>query len=151
MTYKPKAHGEPVIYMGEYEDRVFGVKFRWDDRKNKINYRKHGIYFEDALNVFYDDYRAEYKDYKHSADEDRRIALGKVDDVLFVVYTERYDSQDEYDIRYIRMISARVAEPEEEEEYDEHRAFLLGQRSQADGRAEEAHTRGEAEAESVRS
>ena len=125
--------------MGESINR-YGVKFRWDDRKNKINFRKHGIYFEDALDVFYDDYRMEFKDLKHSQDEDRRIALGKVEDVLFVVYTERYDSQDEYDIRYIRMISARVAEPEEEEEYDEHRAFLLGQRSQTDRGTEEENT-----------
>ena len=40
-------------------------------------------------------------DFEHSADEDRYIAIGKVSDVLFVVFTERKDA--------IRLISARLA------------------------------------------
>lgn len=40
-------------------------------------------------------------DFEHSADEDRYIAIGKVGDVLFVVFTERKDT--------IRLISARLA------------------------------------------
>lgn len=40
-------------------------------------------------------------DFEHSADEDRYIAIGKVGDVLFVVFTERKET--------IRLISARLA------------------------------------------
>lgn len=40
-------------------------------------------------------------DFEHSVDEDRYIAIGKVGDVLFVVFTERKDT--------IRLISARLA------------------------------------------
>lgn len=40
-------------------------------------------------------------DFEHSIDEDRYIALGKVGDVLFVVFTERKET--------IRLISARLA------------------------------------------
>lgn len=29
----------------------------WDDDKNEINFKKHGIYFEDAARIFLDDYR----------------------------------------------------------------------------------------------
>lgn len=40
-------------------------------------------------------------DFEHNADEDRYIAIGKVGDVLFVVFTERKET--------IRLISARLA------------------------------------------
>lgn len=40
-------------------------------------------------------------DFEHSDDEDRYIAIGKVGDILFVVFTERKDT--------IRLISARLA------------------------------------------
>ena len=40
-------------------------------------------------------------DSEHSAEEDRYIAIGLVEDVLFVVFTERKEA--------IRLISARLA------------------------------------------
>lgn len=40
-------------------------------------------------------------DFEHSIDEDRYIAIGKVGEVLLVVFTERKDT--------IRLISARLA------------------------------------------
>ena len=40
-------------------------------------------------------------DFEHSIEEDRYIAIGKVGDVLFVVFTERKD--------VVRLISARLA------------------------------------------
>lgn len=51
--------------------------------------------------VFNDDDRIEIYDFEHSVDEDRYNIIGKVDDVLFVVYTERKEN--------IRLISARLA------------------------------------------
>ena len=43
----------------------------WDDNKNRINIRKHGISFETAALVFADEERIEYYDKLHSQDEDR--------------------------------------------------------------------------------
>lgn len=40
-------------------------------------------------------------DFEHGVDEDRYIAIGKVGNILFVVFTERKDT--------IRLISARLA------------------------------------------
>lgn len=40
-------------------------------------------------------------DFEHSIEEDRYIAIGKVGDILFVVFTERKEA--------IRLISARLA------------------------------------------
>ena len=42
----------------------------WDDNKNHINIRKHGISFETAALVFADEERIEYYDKLHSQDED---------------------------------------------------------------------------------
>ena len=43
----------------------------------------------------------EYYDFEHSVDEDRYNTIGKVDNILFVVYTERKEN--------IRLISVRLA------------------------------------------
>lgn len=48
-----------------------------------------------------DPYYIEMFDFEHSVDEDRYITIGKVGDILFVVFTERKDT--------IRLISARLA------------------------------------------
>lgn len=77
------------------------MKFEWDDVKNAINKEKHKISFETAAHVFDDPQYIEMFDFEHSEQEDRYIAIGKVGDVLFVVFTERRDA--------IRLISARLA------------------------------------------
>ena len=85
--------------------------FQWDEDKARRNKLKHGISFETAALVFEDENRIERYDDEHSADEDRWITVGKVEDILFVVYTERGED--------IRLISARAADEDERREYDE--------------------------------
>ncbi len=77
------------------------MKFEWDEEKNAINKKKHKISFETAVFVFNDTAHIEMYDFEHSVDEDRYIAIGKVGEILFVVFTERTDT--------IRLISARLA------------------------------------------
>ena len=62
-----------------------------------------------AAHVFEDEYYIEMYDFENSDTEDRYIVIGKVEEVLFVVYTERGDT--------IRLISARLADKFEEELY----------------------------------
>ena len=81
----------------------------WDDNKNQINIRKHGISFETAALVFADEERIEYYDRLHSQDEDRYVVLGCVQGILYVVYTMRQDAA--------RIISARMATPQERRIY----------------------------------
>ena len=83
--------------------------FEWDDEKNQKNYRKHGIYFEDAAFIFLDENRIEYFDELHSDFEDRIKTIGRVGKVLVVIYTERGEK--------IRLISARYANRKEIEDY----------------------------------
>ena len=87
------------------------MTFEWDQEKNLINKKKHGISFETAAYVFYDEQYIEMFDFEHSIDEDRYIAIGKVEDVLFVVFTERKEN--------IRLISARLATEAERRLYDD--------------------------------
>ena len=87
-----------------------------DDNKAEINFKKHKIRFEVAARVFLDENRIEDYDEFHSDDEDRISVIGKVDKVLFVIYTER---QDKY-----RLISARYANKKEIDEYYGQYSYL---------------------------
>ena len=77
------------------------MTFEWDEAKNAINKQKHKISFETAAHVFEDANYIEMYDFEHSVYEERFIAIGMVNDVLFVVFTERKEN--------IRLISARLA------------------------------------------
>lgn len=85
------------------------LKFEWDEEKDYANRKKHGISFETAAYVFQDEYYIEMYDFEHSIDEERYIAIGKVGDLLFVVFTERGEN--------IRLISARPATERERRLY----------------------------------
>lgn len=83
------------------ESQINGRQFEWDELKAMMNVAKHGVYFEDAARVFDDEFKIIQLDEKHSVNEARFQVIGMVDDVLFVVCTER--------IEKIRLISARRA------------------------------------------
>ena len=83
--------------------------FEWDSDKAKRNKIKHGIGFKLASRVFEDEDRIERRDDEHSQDEERWRVIGKVENVLFVVYTECGEK--------IRLISAREATEAEKEWY----------------------------------
>ena len=93
--------------MGEIE--LEGLQVEWDDEKAELNWKKHGIAFEDAAFVFLDEFRIEYYDELHSDDEDRIKVVGLVDKILAVIYTERTDKY--------RIISARYATKKEVNDY----------------------------------
>ena len=89
------------------------MRFEWDENKEAINIRKHGIDFRTAALVFGDNNRIEYYDESHSIfGEDRYITIGiSVNTTLImVVYTERNEN-------VIRIISARLANKQEEVMY----------------------------------
>jgi len=86
------------------------LKFEWDEKKNIINQKKHGISFEEAVAVFNDPMRYEMYDGIHSLIEKRWIIIGLAGlKMLKVIFTERND--------IIRIISARKADKNDEKEY----------------------------------
>src|SRR3989338_2864611 len=52
------------------------IRFEWDKAKAALNRKKHGISFEEAQTVFYDENAIEFFDPDHSEREDRFIMLG---------------------------------------------------------------------------
>lgn len=89
------------------------LRFSWDDRKNKTNQKKHGISFEEAQTIFFDEDAIEYYDPDHSEEEDRFLMLGlsyRVR-VLVVSYCLRREGAE------IRIIASRKATKKEQEIY----------------------------------
>ena len=81
------------------------MRFEWDPNKNEINKKKHGISFEEAKTVFYDEYAILFDDPDHSEDEDRFIILGLSQRENLCIVSHCYRGADEI----IRIISARKA------------------------------------------
>ena len=89
------------------------IRFEWDRTKAAFNRRKHGVSFEEAQTVFYDDQAIEFFDPDHSEREDRFIMLGVSFKLrLLVVCHCVREAQS-----VIRIISARRATRRETEHY----------------------------------
>jgi len=93
------------------------VKFEWDEKKNEINIRKHGVSFDDAKSCFEDDFAEIFEDQDHSINGDRFILLGMSSSLktLVVIFTERNRST-KLEICN-RIISARKATKKEFQYY----------------------------------
>lgn len=87
------------------------MDIEFDPKKNEENFKKHGIYFTDVEEVFYDDCARTTEDHDH--DEQRFVTLGMdgFGRLLVVCYTYTDDELA------IRIISARKAEPHERKDY----------------------------------
>jgi len=92
------------------------IRFEWDDNKNTINKRKHGVSFEEAQTVFYDPDALVISDPDHSIDEDRFLILGFSIELNLLIVSHCYRESDEV----IRIISARTATRNEERQYHEY-------------------------------
>ncbi|MBK7014240.1 MAG: BrnT family toxin [Sulfuritalea sp.] len=81
------------------------IKFEWDLAKAVANLRKHGVSFEEAQSVFYDEFAVQFYDDGHSGDEERFLLLGMSTgaSLLLVCHCERDSGST------IRIISARKA------------------------------------------
>ena len=93
------------------------LRFEWDEKQAKANVRKHGVSFEEARTAFYDENAIQFYDPDHSEEEDRFILLGLsfVPQVLVVCHCFRESE------KIVRIVSARRADKDEEEEYWKHR------------------------------
>ena len=89
------------------------LRFEWDERKNAANRRKHGVSFEEAETVFYDD-RAILTEDPDEDDEDRFVLLGLSSGLRTLVVCHCYREDDSV----IRIISARKAHREERRDYE---------------------------------
>ena len=96
-----------------YNVHMNSLRFEWDARKATANLKKHGISFEEAKSVFYDEQAKLIDDPDHSADEERFILLGLSFSLRLVVVCHCYRGANDV----VRIISARKATPHETKSY----------------------------------
>ncbi len=89
------------------------IRFEWNAAKAKANFSKHGVTFEEAQSVFYDEFAVQFFDDAHSAGEERFLMLGMSGraQLLLVCHCERGAGNT------IRIISARKATKRESAHY----------------------------------
>lgn len=89
------------------------IEFDWNAAKSASNLKKHGVSFEEARTVFYDEFAVQFFDESHSAEEERFLMLGMSSGahLLLVCHCERDGGS------MIRIISARRATKQESVHY----------------------------------
>ncbi len=90
------------------------IHFAWDDSKDRLNRRKHGVSFQEARTVFFDPEARLIHDPDHSDREDRFVMLGLSRRLRVLVVHNTYDPNEEQ----IRIISARKASRAEAKIYE---------------------------------
>ena len=93
------------------------IRFAWDKSKASLNKKKHGVSFEEAVTVFYDDDALEFHDPDHSQREDRFFIVGLSfkSRILLVSHCVRESGS------VIRIISARKTTKLEAQKYWEEK------------------------------
>ncbi|MFC1701670.1 BrnT family toxin [Pseudomonadota bacterium] len=81
------------------------IVFEWDETKNKINVQKHGVSFEEAESVFFDEFALLIADPDHSENEDRFVLLGLSAKLRLLLVCHCFEADD----GLIRVISCRKA------------------------------------------
>ena len=91
------------------------MSFEWDIPKAEANFKKHGVRFSEVVPLFEDDFAITIEDGESDPEEQRFVSIGTgaKNRIIVAVYCYRGDT--------IRIISARLAEPHEREQYQENR------------------------------
>jgi uncharacterized DUF497 family protein len=89
------------------------LRFEWDERKAAANAQKHGVSFEEARSVFFDERARLIDDPDHSENEERFILLGLSSLLRMLLVCHCYRSAG----NVIRIVSARKATARESQSY----------------------------------
>jgi hypothetical protein len=90
-----------------------GISFEWDLSKDRANRRRHGISFEEAQTVIFDERALFMADPDHSDEEERFLLLGLGAQLRVLIVCHCYREDDQV----IRLISARKATRSELHQY----------------------------------
>jgi uncharacterized DUF497 family protein len=93
------------------------IQFIWDEHKHQTNQKKHGVSFEEAKSVFFDEYARLLADPDHSETEERYLLLGMSIRMRLLVVSHCYREND----YIIHFISARAATRFEQQQYQRFR------------------------------
>lgn len=94
---------------------VAELRFAWDGCKTSANERKHGVSFDEAESVFFDEHAILVDDAEHSHSELRFVLRGISSKLRVVVVSHTLCDRGDT----IRIISARKAIKREQEQYFE--------------------------------
>ena len=75
------------------------LRFEWDEFKAESNVLKHGVSFDEAQTIFYDENARLQYDSEHSQDEERYILLGMSSSLRLLVVSHFY--QESIDIKRV--------------------------------------------------
>jgi uncharacterized protein len=89
------------------------LHFEWNEAKNEANAKKHGVSFEEAQTVFFDEDAFQVFDPEHSDQEDRFLLIGRSFHRRVLMVCHCFRSSEEI----IRIISARKATARERNIY----------------------------------
>ena len=92
------------------------MQFEWDNSNSQQNLIKHGVCFDEAKEVFEDPLHIARLDHRYSYFEERWVTLGTTKKSHILVVANLFFSDDGEEI--IRIISARVANNKEREQYE---------------------------------
>jgi hypothetical protein len=90
----------------------------WDANKDRANFRKHRVSFEEAKTLFNDPLLITFPDEYHSDSEERYVSIGcsARGRILLVIHTEREETENSLTIR---IISSRKVTPAERRTYEQ--------------------------------
>ena len=111
--FKSESIGGSIVRLNDIFFSINKIIFQWDEQKNKINQQKHGISFEEAESVFFDDYAVQFWDEEHSQEEERFLLLGLSSQMRILIVVHCFREEDSI----IRIVSARKATKNESKEY----------------------------------
>jgi uncharacterized DUF497 family protein len=89
------------------------IRFEWDPRKARSNEKKHGVSFEEARSVFFDEQAPFLEDPQPLHEEERFVLPGVGASIRLLVVVHALRERD-----VIRIISARKATRSEAREYE---------------------------------
>ncbi len=92
------------------------MQIEWDENKNRLNQKKHGVSFEVAREIFNDPFQIAKLDHRFNYFEERWITVGSTKDNVIIVVANLFFSEDGEEI--IRIISARNADKKERRSYE---------------------------------
>lgn len=93
------------------------MEFRWDKNRNKENIRKHGIPFEDTVEVFDDPFHVSILDKRFDYFDERWITIGSLKKGNIIVVGDLYYLTENGD-EIIKIITARKATKKEVRQYE---------------------------------
>ena len=111
LTYNKRIDELHTRHKMDIEYELNGIRFRWNESKAKLNTNKHDVSFEQAAQVFFDPFVQGQDASRNGEQRDAALGCDFEYRVLFVVHLEIEGD-------FIRIISARKADSQEREKYE---------------------------------